>query len=158
EASVARDNQMLTDGKVGDLLKAAREIDAEQAFDGDLYRLVTALAATGARYAQIRRMRVSDAQRVERRLMVPGSYKGRGGNGGSVPVPVGAEVMEALLPAIVGRPSDAPLFERWRYQQELGSIEWKKSGRGAWQRAELTRPWQAIRERAGMPEVIPYAL
>jgi hypothetical protein len=54
-------------------------------------------------------MRVGNLQVCERRLMVPGSYKGRGGNGGSVPVPVGDDVIETLLPAIVGRPSDATL-------------------------------------------------
>ena len=58
------------------LLRAAREIDGEQGFEGDLYRIVVCLAATGARFAQARRMRVSDAQRKEQSLMVPGSYKG----------------------------------------------------------------------------------
>lgn len=158
ETSVARDNQILTDEQVGAILQAAWEIDQEQGFDGDLYRIVVCLAATGARYAQIRRMRVGDVQVAERRLMMPGSYKGRGGNGGSVPVPVGDDVIEVLLPAIVGRPSDAPLFERWIHEQEPGSIAWKKSERGPWKRGELARPWEAIRERAGMPEVIPYAL
>jgi integrase len=158
EASVARDNQILTDREVGGILRSAREIDEELGFDGDLYRIVVCLAATGARYAQVRRMRVGDAQRAERRLMVPGSYKGRGGNGGSAPVPVGDDVMEVLLPAIVGRPSDAPLLERATHEQEPGSIAWRKSERGPWKRAELTRPWYAIRERASMPAVIPYAL
>ena len=31
-------------------------------------------------------------------------------------------------------------------------------GRGPWSTSELTRPWQAIRERAGLPEAIPYCL
>lgn len=158
EASVARDNQVLTDAQISVLLRAAREIDTEQCFDGDLYRIVVGLAATGARYAQVRRMRVGDAQRAERRLMVPGSYKGRGGNGGAVPVPVGADVLDVLLPAMTGRPNEAPLFERWMHEQMLGGIEWRKSERGPWKKAELTRPWQAIRDRAGMPDVIPYAL
>jgi integrase len=158
EISVARDNQILTDAQVGTLLQAAREIDDEQEFDGDLYRIVVCLAATGARFAQARRMRVSDAQRKEQRLMVPGSYKGRGGNGGSVPIPVGGDVIEVLLPGILGRPKEAPLFERWSYEQEAGSIVWRKSERGPWKTAELTRPWHAIRERAGLPEAIPYAL
>jgi integrase len=158
EASVARDNQILTDEQVGTILQAAWGIDQEQGFDGDLYRIVVCLAATGARFAQVRRMRVGDVQVAERRLMVPGSYKGRGGNGGSVPVPVGDDVMEVLLPAIAGRRSEAPLFERWIYKQEPGGIAWKKSKRGPWKRGELTRPWQAIRERAGMPQVISYAL
>ena len=90
--------------------------------------------------------------------MVPGSYKGRGGNAGAVPVPVGADVIDALLPAITGRTNEAPLFERWTHEQLPGGIEWKKSERGPWKKAELTRPWQAIRERAGMPDVIAYAL
>jgi hypothetical protein len=91
-------------------------------------------------------------------MMVPGSYKGRGGNSGSDPVPVGGDVIEVLLPAIAGRSSDAPLFERWIHEQEPGGIAWKKSEGGPWKRGELARPWKAIRERAGMPEVIPYAL
>ena len=158
DSSVARDNQILSDAQVGDLLRAAGEIDAEQESEGDLYRLVVCLAATGARFAQVRRMRVSDAQPKERRLMMPGSYKGRGGNGGSVPIPVGDDVVEVLLPAIVGRQKEAPLFERWSYEQEPHSITWKKSERGPWKTAELTRPWRAIRQRAELPDVIPYSL
>ncbi len=77
ETSVARDNQVLSDAQISTLLQAAREIDDEQGFEGDLHRIVVCLAATGARFAQARRMRVSDAQREEQRLMVPGSYKGR---------------------------------------------------------------------------------
>ncbi|MGY8709727.1 hypothetical protein RAD16_28650 [Bradyrhizobium sp. 18BD] len=65
---------------------------------------------------------------------------------------------EVLLPAIAGRPSDAPLFERWIHEQEPSGIAWKKSERGPWKRGELARPWKAIRERAGMSQVIPYAL
>lgn len=158
ETSVARENQILADQQVAEILQAALEVDREQGFDGDLYQIVVCLAATGARYAQVRRMRVGDLQASERRLMVPGSYKGRGGNGGSVPVPVGDDVIETLLPAIVGRPSDATLFERWIHEQEPNGIEWKRSERGPWKRAELTRPWSAIRERTAMPDVIPYAL
>jgi integrase len=103
-------------------------------------------------------MRAGDVQVSARRLMMPGSYKGRGGNSGSDPVPVADDVIEVLLPAIAGRPSDAPLFERWIHEQEPRGIAWKKSERGPWKRGELARPWKAIRERAGMPEVIPYAL
>jgi integrase len=120
DVSVARDNQILTDEEVGAILQAVCEVDQEQGFDGDLYRIVVCLAATGARYAQVRRMRVGDVQVSARRLMVPGSYKGRGGNSGSDPVPVGDDVIEVLLPAIAGRPSDAPLFERWIHEQEPG--------------------------------------
>jgi integrase len=158
EVSVARDNQILTDAQVGNLLRAAREIDGEQGFEGDLYRLVACLAATGARFAQARRMRVGDVQAKEHRLMVPGSYKGRGGNGGSVPFPVGEDIIEVLLQGILDRPKEAILFERWGYDQEAGSIVWRRSKRGPWKTAELTRPWRSIRERARLPEAIPYAL
>jgi integrase len=158
EISVARDNQILTDAQVSHLLRAAREIDGEQGFEGDLYRLVVCLAATGARFAQARRMRVGDVQAKEHRLMVPGSYKGRGGNGGSVPFPVGEDIIEVLLQGILDRPKEAILFERWSYDQEAGSIVWKRSKRGPWKTAELTRPWRSIRERAKLPEAIPYAL
>jgi integrase len=158
EMSVARDNQILTDGQVSILIRSSGDIDAAEEWEGDLHRLVVGLGATGARYSQIRRMRVGDAQVKQRRLMMPNSYKGRGGTGGSEPIPVGDDVMEALLPAIVGRPADAWLFERWAYVQEPGGIEWKKSERGPWQRGQLTRPWHAIRDHADMPDVIPYAL
>ena len=39
EASVARDNQILTDAQIGVLLRTALEIDTEQGFDGDLYAI-----------------------------------------------------------------------------------------------------------------------
>ncbi len=89
--------------------------------------------------------------------MMPGSYKGRGGNGGSVLIPVGDDVIEVLLPAIVGRPKEAPLFERWNHEQEPHSLVWKRSERGPWKTAELTRPWRAIRERriAGSHSLCP---
>lgn len=66
----------------------------------------------------------SDAQVSARRLMVPDCYKGRGGNSGSTPVPVGDDVIEMLLPAIVERSSDAPLFERLIHEQEPRGIVW----------------------------------
>jgi hypothetical protein len=51
------------------------------------------------------------------------------------------------------------LLERWRHSQATGSIEWQRAGRGPWQSSsELVRPWQAVRERASLAEVIPYAL
>jgi hypothetical protein len=48
DMSVARDNQILTDKEVGAILQAACEVDQAQGFDGDLYRIVVCLAATGA--------------------------------------------------------------------------------------------------------------
>lgn len=158
--SVARDNQILTDAQVGRLIGAAQEIDAEQGWDGDLYRLVVVLAATGARFSQIVRMRAGDVQRAQGRLLVPVSRKGKGGKSGSTPVPVGKDVLDALLPVTTARKNDEPLLERWRHKQVTGEIgKWEKTDRGAWHSpSELQRPWDSIRERAGMPDVIPYAL
>ena len=156
---LARENQILTDAQVGKLLAAAREIDAEEEWSGDLFRFVLVLAATGARFSQAARLRVGDVQREQGRLMVPASRKGREAKTGHVPVPVGSDVLDALLPAVTGRAKDAALLERWRHEQVAGSIEWQRSERSPWHAAgELTRPWRLIRTRAKMPDVIPYAL
>lgn len=156
---VARENQILTDAQISRLLKVAREVDEEQGWGGDLFRLVVVLAATGARFSQVVRIRVGDVQRPQGRLMVPVSRKGKGGKSGSTPVPVGVDVLDALLPAVNGRDGDAPLLERWRSKQVAGGIRWEQTERGPWQAAsELARPWQDIRERAQLPSVIPYAL
>lgn len=156
---LARDNQILSDPQIGLLIRAAREIDAEQDWNGDLYRLVLILAATGARFSQVARMKVSDVQRAQGRLMVPVSRKGRGGKSGSTPVPVGKDVLDTLLPVVTSRAGDAPLLERWRSKQAPGGIRWERVGRGPWQSAgEIMRPWHDLRERAGMPDAIPYAL
>ncbi|WP_163265623.1 tyrosine-type recombinase/integrase [Chelativorans alearense] len=156
----ARDNQILTDAQVGRLISAAQDIDAEQEWDGDLLRLVVVLAATGARFSQIVRMKVGDVQRAQGRLMVPVSRKGKGGKRGSVPTPVGKDVLDTLQPVVTGRANDDPLLERWRHKQEPGSVgNWQRAGRGPWQSpSELVRPWHGIRARAEMPDVIPYAL
>jgi integrase len=156
---IARENQVLTDGQVAHLLRAVQEIDAEDQWEGDLFRLIVVLAATGARFSQVVRMRVGDVQRAQSRLMVPVSRKGKGGKNGATAVPVGTDVLDALMPAVTGRRNAELLLERWRHKQQPRSIEWHRDGRGAWQNAsEIVRPWGTIRQRAGMPEVIPYAL
>jgi integrase len=161
-AEPVRDNQILTDAKVGKLISAAQAVDAEQDWEGDLSRLVIVLAATGARFSQVARMRVGDVQRAQSRLLVPVSRKGRGVKSGTTAVAVGKDVLDALLPALTGRMAAAPLLERWRYKQVTSGadgIKWERAGRGPWQSAaELARPWQAVRQRAAMPDVIPYAL
>ncbi|MBZ9760311.1 tyrosine-type recombinase/integrase [Mesorhizobium sp. CA8] len=158
-APLARDNQILSAAQVGKLLAAAREIDTEGNWDGDLFRLVVVLAATGARFSQVARMKVGDVQRAQGRLMIPSSRKGRGGKIASTPHPVGKDVLDALLPATTGRGNEEILLERWRSKQVAGSIGWERAGRGSWQFAsELQRPWQEIRERAKLPAAIPYSL
>ena len=156
---IARENQVLTDAQVAHVLRTAQEIDAEEEWEGDLFRLAVVLAATGARFSQIVRMRVGDVRRTQSRLMVPVSRKGKGSKSGTTAVAIGKDVLDALLPAVTGRRNDALLLERWRHKQRPGSIKWYRDGRGAWRSAsEIVRPWGAIRQRANMPEVIPYAL
>ena len=116
---IARDNQNLSDAEVARLIGAARDVGGE---DGDVYRLVLVMAATGARFSQVARLRVSDCQLAQGRLMIPASRKGKG-KSGSIPVPVGRDVLDALVPAVVGRAPDAPLLERRRYRRGPG-IEW----------------------------------
>ena len=155
----ARDNQILSDAEVGRLLRAARAMDAEREWDGDLYRLIVVLAATGARFSQVVRMHVRDVQTGASRLLVPVSRKGRGVKQGHIPVPVGADVVEALAPALTGRGGGEFLLERWRYAQAPGGIKWEKDTRGPWHSSsELTREWGAIRKTAKLPDAVPYAL
>jgi integrase len=157
--SPSRENQILSDTQVSGLLRSAQQADAASEWNGDLFRLIVVLAATGARFSQIARMRVRDYQRAGSRLLVPVSRKGRGGKSGSIPVPVGRDVLDVLLPAVTGRANDEHLLVRWRYKQVPGGIRWEPVGRGSWQTAsELTRPWAEIRKLTGLPEVIPYAL
>ena len=52
-APVTRDGAALSDHDVRRLLDAAAQVDAEDGWDGDLLRLATVLAATGARFSQI---------------------------------------------------------------------------------------------------------
>ncbi|TPL86804.1 integrase [Mesorhizobium sp. B2-3-14] len=154
----ARESQILSDADVTRLLRAAREIDRTEGWEGDLFRLIVLLAATGARFSQVVRMKVGDVQRAYGRVMVPVSRKGRGSKSGAAPVPVGSDVLDALLPASTGRPNDAPLLERWRHKQ-VGPAKWERTGRGPWLNvADLRRPWIALTAKAGLTGVIPYAL
>jgi integrase len=157
---VARDNQILSDAEIARVLKAAREIDAEEEWDGDLYRMILVLAATGARFSQVARLRVRDFQPKEARLLIPASRKGRGGEKTHfITVPIGLDVVAALTPIVARRPKEAPLLERWRHVQKPRGVEWFRDRRGAWQSsAEIVRPWQAIRERAGLPDAVAYSL
>lgn len=160
---LARDNQILTDAQIGALIRAAGEVDADEDWGGDLYRMIVVLAGTGARFSQVARMRVGDVQRAQRRLQVPASRKGKRKSAAApAAVAVGQDVLDVLQPAVTGRRPDAPLLERWRAKQ-VGAgkdgIRWERDKRGPWQSAsEIVRPWAAIRERAGLPDAIPYSL
>ncbi|MFL6759448.1 integrase [Sphingomonas sp.] len=157
---IARENQILSDRQLMDVMGAVLQIDAEQGWGGDLARIMTMLAATGARFSQVARLRVGDVLVDASRVMMPVSRKGRTGKTGSAALRIGPDAMEAILPAISGRSKTALLFERWRKKQVPGGIQWEQGERGPWRSAsELARPWAAIRERAGLGEgVVLYAL
>jgi integrase len=161
----ARDGAALSDIDVRRVIEAARAVDAEGGWDGDLFRLVLTLAGTGARFSQVARLRVADVQVTQGRIMVPTSRKGRGVKKLShIGFRVGNDVIEALRPAIAGRRGSEPLLLRWRHRQvkatETSPPRWERISRGAWLNAsELTRPWAFIVMRAGLPaDIVPYAL
>lgn len=152
--------QVLPDADVRRLIAASWEADRAGQWEGDLARMVVVLAATGARFSQVARMKVSDVQVDECRLMVPVSFKGKGTKRVEhVAVRVGDDVIDALRPAVNGRVGSAPLLERWRNRQ-VSVAEWVRDGRAAWNSAsELNRPWKEIVVKAGMPaDTLPYAL
>lgn len=156
KADRARERQVLTSSDVCAITNAAFTQDET----GDLGRLVLVMAATGARFSQIARLRVRDVQIREKRIMMPVSAKGNGSKAQThVPVPIGEDVIEHLHPAIAGRKGIEALLERWRHLQ-TGPAEWVRDSRGAWKTAaELTRPWKRIVASAGLPaDTIPYAL
>jgi integrase len=157
---VARDNQILPDVKIAEVLAATREIDDNEGWEGDLFRLIVVMAATGARFSQVARLRVMDVQIESGRLMMPPSRKGRGSKHGTTPIPVGADVLDALRPILKNRRREEIFLERWRQNQVKGSIRWERIGRGPWQvPAEIVRSWAKIRKAANLDaSVVPYAL
>jgi integrase len=156
----ARDNQILPDDVIRRIVAAAL------ALDEDFGPLVTLLAATGARFAQLRRTSVTDVQPEQGRVMVPESFKGKKRAIAYIRVQVGADTLSVLAPAIEGRPLSAPLLERWRYVQvktgkrRNATQVWERDTRGPWMTAsEMTRLWNRACEDAGVGgSIIPYAL
>ena len=159
---IARDDAALPDADIRRLLDVAGEIDEEGGWDGDLHRMIVALAATGARFSQVIRIRVGDLQADRQRLMVPVSRKGQGLEEVShVAVRIGEDVVEVLAPATRGRPASEPLLTRWRKEESgEGFANWKQTGRTPWKTPpEIRRPWLKIVKRAGLPaETVPYSL
>jgi integrase len=150
----ARDNQILEDDQVREIIRLARELDE----DGDFALVVILLAATGARFSQLRRMTVGDVQPEHSRVLVPTSFKGKGRSPELIKVPVGKDVLEALQPAIVGRKNAETLLQKWRYKQ-VNATKWVRNSRGPWKTAsEMTREWRCVVAQAGLEGVIPYAL
>ena len=157
---VACEHQILSDADVRAVLAAAAAVDARGRWDGALVHLVAVLAASGARFSQIVRMRVADVQVARNRLMVPVSAKGRGEKQRpQIAVQVGADVLEILRPAISGRRGTDPLFVRPLWMQKTVG-KWEEIGREPWLSAsELSRPWAAVVAEAGLAaDTIPYSL
>ena len=96
-ANSDRPNIILTEAEVRRLTAAAKEIDAEDDWDGDLYALVVGLGATGARFSQLAKARVEWFQQALNRVLVPSSRKGRSSKPRPpAPVPLGADVISYL--------------------------------------------------------------
>jgi integrase len=152
--TVARQNQILEDRQVREIIRLAQEQDEE----GDFALLVILLAATGARFSQLKRMTVADVQLEQARVLVPTSFKGKGRSPQLTKVAVGQDVVQVLRRAIVGRNRSEPLLQRWRYRQ-IAATKWVRAGRGPWKTAsEMTRAWNRVVDAAGLPRTIPYAL
>jgi integrase len=154
----SRPAQILSDEQVRAIVEAARQVDEQDGWDGDLFRIILILAATGARFSQIARLCVHDLE--NRRLLIPTSRKGhRSKQGRTVPVRIGPDVLEALNPALADRSPNDRLLERYRWTQ-ISPTKWVKYRRGPWLSAsELVRPWRLIRQVAELSlSVVPYAL
>ena len=160
---IARDDAALPDEDVRKLLDAAGEIDEEGGWDGDLHRLVVALAATGARFISSRphprRRSPSRARQVDGAGQPQGqgrkeflAYRRphrRGCHRGSGPRDQGPDGVGAAADALGARSRSAD-----------GFANWKRTGRTPWKTpSEIRRPWAEIVKRAGLPaEFVPYAL
>jgi integrase len=156
----ARQNVILTIDDVRRVISSTRKIDEEEGWEGDLYRLVLVLAATGLRYSQIARIAIHDVQFAASRIMVPPAYKGRPGSQLRAPIPavVGADVLDELRPAVAGRKGADLLLTKWGYRRDDGT-RWVKDHRRGWQREELNKPFRRIVARAGLSSgVTAYAL
>ena len=124
--------------------------------------MILVLAATGARFSQVQRLRVVDLQIERQRLMMPTSKKGSGEKSSHVPTPVGGDVVEALKRSVAGRKGHEPLLlrPRWRREPGPGLGVLKVYERGPWRASsELTRPWKEIVEQAGLQDdLVAYSL
>jgi len=153
-APIARENQILGDKCVRELIQLAKATDP----DGDFALLVLVLAATGARFSQVKRMRIADVQFEHQRLLVPTSKKGKGRRAELIKVQVGPDVLRELVPVIAGRRPEDTLLEHCRYRQ-ISPTKWVRVRRAAWDSAsEMTRPWKRLTEAAELPGIVPYAL
>jgi integrase len=159
----AREKQILTDADIKRVIDAAEKIDGEKGWGSDLYLMVLVLAATGARFSQVARLRVADLDVEHGRLMMPPSRKGsRKKEKSEVAVPILDDVLDRLKRAVAGRRGHEPLLLRphWRRAPggKFGVLE--IYARKRWGEAHtLKEPWAAIVERAGLKKgTVAYSL
>ncbi len=140
--------QVLPDVAIRRLVDAAFEVDAT----GDFGRLILVMAATGARFSQIERLTVADVQAARGRIMVPPSRKGRAAKKPTpIAVPIGADVVDRLQPAMAHRSGDEPLLLHW-ISKQVGPVEWERVERRPWGSSFVpARQWVKAREVAGLP-------
>ena len=141
DATEAREVKTLPAAAISKLIDAAAQVDP------NFGRLVLMLAATGARFSQVARITVADVQTVAERIMVPSSAKGRATKVRKpTAVPVGADVLARLKPALDGRAGTELLLTQ-------------KDGQ-AWMVApQMARPWRKALAGAGLPVgTVPYDL
>lgn len=141
--------QILPDADIRRLVESAFLVDKT----GDFGRLILTMAATGARFSQVARIRVGDVQSARSRIMVPPARKGRESKPPSpIAVPVGGDVIERLQPALVGRGSQEPLLLYWHHAKKKGSVDWLPVERRPWPEATTARRhWIAAGEHAELP-------
>jgi integrase len=142
DAAQAR-NVILSDQVIRRIIAAAFGISVEMGL------LVEIAAVTGARVSQIANLRVVDLQadRLDPRLMMPSSRKGRGQKKITyVPVPIPSTLAEKLKRASKDKPSDASLLT-------------KTSG-DRWKQSDHSRLFQRVVLRAALDpsEITIYAL
>lgn len=150
-------HQLLSDVQVQNSIKAAFEIDPSD----DFGRLVLLLAATGARFSQIARLKVRDIQAHNARIMVPGSHKGRNRKvKPPIAVPVAPEVIEHLKPVLRDRSPDEHLLLHWVNRRLPGQCNWIRDRRRFWSAAyETLDLWGATVKHAALPSgTVMYAL
>lgn len=163
----SRDIQVLSVDQIKAALCAAKEVDEAENWGGDLYRLMVALASTGARFSQVVRIKRKDAfpqtrvdgvETTNCKIMVPRSRKGRGGKIEPATKWTVTTTDFAVLTSGPDTDPDGPLLQRWK-NEEVSPTVWQRGNRAAWYHAsELTRPWQQIVKRAGLPKhTVPYA-
>jgi integrase len=160
-ATRVREKQVLPEADV------RRIVEAATALDGDFGDLVALLAATGARFDQVARLKVADLQPAARRIMVPVASKGSGTKQLThVAMPLTDDVIERLRPLAAGRSGHEPLLMRWHHRQVPGdkargaAPTWERVERRPWKHSgEMARLWDATLKAAGIPEgTVPYAL